>query len=49
MIKFWYDKGKYFNGFGLTGIFAVVISKYVITIKLFNFGFGYSKQLHKFI
>ena len=49
MIKAWKDKGKYFNAYGITNIFAVVNSKYVLTVKVLGFSFGWSKDLKRFI
>jgi hypothetical protein len=49
MFKAWKDKGKYFNSYGVSNILAVVNSKYVLTVKIFNFSFGWSKDLKRFI
>ena len=48
-LKLWKDKGKNWNAFGLTNIFGVVNSKYVISFRVLGYSFGYSKDLKKFI
>ena len=48
MVKFWKDNGKYFNAFGIAPFFGVVNSKYVLSVKIFGFSFGYSKSQRRF-
>lgn len=49
MIRLWKDSGKYFKSFGIAPFFGFVNSRYVLTMRIFGFSFGWSKDQRKFI
>lgn len=47
-MKFWKIKYDTMQGFGLAPIFALINSRYVITVRIFSFRFCYDKELKWF-
>lgn len=49
MIKFWRDDTDTIKSWGITHIIGVVNSKYVLSIRLFNYKIGWDKDFKRFI